>query len=89
MADPGHQRIILLNRLISRSSTRAPQEHSPPFHGAKELLGIIEKRKTKNIAIEYVGTFGDKDDDEESRIERNVGNNFIRLRASKLATSGK
>jgi hypothetical protein len=46
MAGDGPQRFVLLNRLVSRSVTRAPEEHKPPMESGAELLTVIEKRRT-------------------------------------------
>jgi hypothetical protein len=54
---------VLLNRLLSRSSTRAPEEHRPETHGAEELLEIIEARRKKGWAIEYLDTEDNPDEE--------------------------
>lgn len=81
-----HQRIILLNRLVSRSSTRAPQEHSPPTHGASELLEILEKRRVAKQAIEFFGA--DDNEDDSIRITNGAGHDFLRLRRLKFDKDG-
>jgi hypothetical protein len=40
-----NQRIVLLNRLITRSISHAPREHKPPMIPGAELFNIIEKRR--------------------------------------------
>lgn len=78
MAESDFQRIVLLNRLVSRSLSRAPEEHKPPIHGALELLQLIDKRRAKKWAIEYINALDD--DDEQVRAQNGVGHNFLRLR---------
>jgi hypothetical protein len=75
----GYQRIVLLNSLVSRSASHAPPEHHAPVHAAEELLGIIEKRRQKKWATEYLGAEQD-DESEDDRVSRGVGHNFVRLR---------
>ena len=78
MADPEFQRIVLLNRLITRSVTRAPEPIKTPAHGALDLLKIIEKRREKKTAIEFID--GLDDDNEVTRAKNGEGCNFLRLR---------
>lgn len=86
MTDETHERLVLLNRLVSRSSTRAPQEHKPPIHSAPELLKILQGRQTANIAIEF---FGAPDEEVEAeRIKAGLNHNFIRLAKSKIVKRG-
>lgn len=75
----GFQRIVLLNHLISRSATHAPNEFKPPAHPAKELLEILQKRRTRKVAVEYLGSGRDANNDEPERIAKGAGHNFIRL----------
>ncbi len=77
--DGGHQRIVLLNRLISHSVSRAPDVYKPPLHGAEELLKIIETRRVKGWAVEFPDALDD--DDEAKRIIQGAGFNFLRLRS--------
>jgi len=77
MAKVAHQRVILLNRVVSRSSTRASQEHHPPTHSALELLLILEQRRKAGIAIEYLGSIDDKD--ESARALKGEGHDLLRL----------
>ena len=72
-----NQRIVLLNRLISRSVSRAPQEHKPPLAPGWELLKIIEQRKKKGFAVEYLGA--DDDDDDTKRIKKGADHDCFRL----------
>lgn len=70
------QKIILLNWLLSRSATRA-RNHTPPIHGAPELLDILAARKTQGIAIEFVKS--DDDDDDTLRISQGTGKSYTRI----------
>lgn len=77
-----HDRVFLLNRLISRSISRAPQEHKPPLHSARELLEIFGKRQQLGYCVEFFD-FEDDDDDDLKRIKANKGKNLVR--ANKVA----
>lgn len=77
MSEDRNSRIVLLNRLISRSVSRAPQGNYPPTHGADELLRIIDQGRKTNSAIEYEGL-----EAKETEIERHEAGMmfpFIRL----------
>lgn len=78
MDSGSHERIVLLNHLVSRSTTRAPAEHHPPLHSATELFEIIGKRVKDNFCIEFFDAENDEDDD-ALRIQGNFGRNFIRI----------
>lgn len=78
MSVESYERIILLNRLVSRSQTRAPAEHKPPTHSGEELFEILTKRVKDNICIEFFDAEND-DDDDKVRIAANHGKNFIRV----------
>lgn len=88
MADKSHERIILLNRLVSRSATRAPQEHQrhAPTHGALELIDILDKRREAKIAVEFFGSTDDEDD--AQRIAKGAGHSFVRLARLRKETDG-
>lgn len=74
-----HQRIILLNRLVSRSVSQAPQEHkNPPIHDGLELLKIIKKKCDDGFCIEFFDVSEESEVDKE-RIAANRGKNFIRV----------
>ena len=83
MTDLTYQRTVLLNTLVSRSSTRARNE-KPPVHSARELLEILQARSVKNYAIEFLGKV-DVDDDEQ-RVTSGLEHNFIRV--SKISFEG-
>lgn len=78
MAEAKHQRIVMLNRLVSRSITRAPQGHMPATHAGSELFEIIEKKFKDGHAIEFFDAVDDLDDD-DARIKANIGCNFVRI----------
>ncbi len=85
MAD-GIQRIVLLNWLVSRSSTRA-QHDEPPTEPASQLFGILAARQAKGWAIEFV--HGPDEPDDAKRLKLGVGCSFTRisdLRIEKTAT---
>ena len=62
MSEGTHERIVLLNRTLSRSVTSAPETHKPETHGLEELFGIINGRRSKGHAIEYLGGLDDEDE---------------------------
>ncbi len=72
------QRFVLLNRLVSRSSTRARQEHHLPTHGAEELLRLVEARLQAGLAVEFLNCVDHRD--ETVRIANGQGHDFIRMR---------
>jgi hypothetical protein len=78
MSDTAHERIVLLNRIVSRSVTTAPEIHKPETHGLEELLDILNSRRGKGHAIEYLGGLDDEDEDE--RKKNGSGYDFVRLR---------
>jgi hypothetical protein len=83
MADEGFQRFVLLNRLVSRPSTRTPEEHKPPTIPGDELFGAIEKRRNKGWAIEFLGlpeTEIEAEKGEAARMASGKGYDFIFLR---------
>ncbi len=83
MADAPFERFVLLNRLVSSSSTRAPEEHKPPTIAGHELFDAIEKRRQKGWAIEFLGlpeTEIEAERGEAARIASGKGYDFISLR---------
>src|SRR5262249_22746050 len=87
MADNnGAERLVLLNRLVSRSLSRAPDEYKPPIVPATELFGVISTRNAKGQAIEFFGLqeTGKDEETEEARIARGKGCDFIFLRQMKI-----
>jgi hypothetical protein len=76
-----HQRIILLNTLVSRSTTHA-RSHTPPTDRGGDLLQILEDRRSKGWALEYCGKIKDVETDEDDdlkRIKAGQGHDYIRL----------
>ena len=87
MADEGPQKFVLLNRLVSRSVTRAPKEHKPPIDPGAELLSIIQKRRAQGLAVEFPGlpeTDKETEKGEKARLESGKGYDLILLRDMKL-----
>jgi hypothetical protein len=82
MAANDHERIVLLNRIVSRSVTTAPESYKPQTHGLEELLEILNARRPKGNAIEYLGSLDDEDDD--TRKSNGAGHDFIRLRGYRI-----
>src|SRR5262249_22817618 len=76
MQQSGHEQLVLLNRLVSRSISRS--SHVPPTHSGLELLEILGARAKRNVSVEYFGA--DDDADEDARVSKGTGHNFIRLR---------
>lgn len=83
-----HQRIVLLNTMISSSTTRA-REHKAPTLGGLHLLKILDERRKKKWAVEFFPGEGKtgKDDDklneaqlEEKRLKICAGQDCLRLR---------
>ena len=73
MAEELHQRFVLLNSLVSRSTSHAPPEHKPPMVPGAESLAVIEARHKKNWAIEFFGLHETPDEyqkGDEARIKR-------------------
>lgn len=76
-----HQRIVLLNTLVSRSTTHA-RNHIPPTDKGSDLLRILEDRRLKGWALEYCGRIKDvelDEEDEAKRIKDGQGHDYIRL----------
>jgi hypothetical protein len=83
MADATCQRFVLLNRLVSRSATRAPEEHKPPTIPGYELFAVIQGRHQKRWTIEFPRlpeTEIQAEKGEAERIARGRGYDFISLR---------
>lgn len=86
MSTESHERIIILNRMVSDSVTRAPQEHKPPIHGADEIFSILRKRVDDKYCLEFFDVVGDSDSDVD-RIKMNQGKNCIRVAKMELSSS--
>ena len=77
-----HQRIFLLNRLMARTVSRAPQEHKIPVPTGRELIRTIQALKDRDVCIEFFDYAAEPDDfNHADRISENRGRNFIRLTA--------
>ena len=77
-----HQRIILLNTLVSRSVTRS-RDHTAPTDRGIDPLQVLADRHTKGWVLEYCGAVKDADtpdeDDDAKRIKAGEGRDYIRL----------
>ena len=72
----GTQRIVLLNWLTSRSTTRT-RSHAPPTIGIGDLIAYIDKRRQEGVAIEF---FKSEDNpDEIERLRLGQGHSLTRL----------
>lgn len=56
-----HERIVLMNRLISSSVTRGRDETHLPIHAADELLRIIMSKRGKPASKVYVSAWNEDD----------------------------
>ncbi|MGN7960520.1 hypothetical protein [Brucella sp. 22210] len=72
-------RIILLNRLVSRNVTHAKDE-KPPLHSGAHLFEILEKRFKSGNCIEFFNVNGDSLDDGD-RKKINADRNLISISA--------
>lgn len=73
-----HSRIILLNRLVSRSVTRAPTEHKAPINSGVDLFDIIEQRVKSKVCIEFFDV-DENEPEDAKRIAAFKNKNFIRI----------
>lgn len=74
------QRIVLLNHLVSRSSTRAPASVTPPRLAVLPFFQDLRKRCEKGVAIEFERLTEKDGMDELARITAGRGHNLLRLR---------
>jgi hypothetical protein len=95
--EPEHDRIVLLNTMLSMSTARA-SGHAPPTLGALESLKMLDARRKKNWAVEFdgldeksLGKFKDSEKSEEeweaARLKLGVGRDFVRLSAVRFHES--
>lgn len=77
------QRIVLINRLVARSVSKAPSHAKVPIASGKSMFDALDDRRKAHSAIEFFGTSDlerDADESEEERKARCAGLNFIWLR---------
>lgn len=74
------QRIVLLNHLISRSTSRAPSKVSPPRLAALPFFQDLKARCEQGTAIEFERLTEKDGMDELARITAGRGHNLLRLR---------
>ncbi|GGC90123.1 hypothetical protein [Chelatococcus reniformis] len=86
MAENGLTRVILLNRLVSLSTSRAPPDQIPPTLAGRELIQILQHRREANVAIEFLGATDDED--EAVRLRNGAGHSFIRLSQIRVSLAG-
>lgn len=92
MPDDDFQRFVLLNRLVSISTSHAPVAYKPPLVAGSTLLQALQTRKDAGHAIEFIGAKEaekDAEETEDERITRCTGLNFILLRDMKIQKSGQ
>jgi hypothetical protein len=85
------QRFVILNRLASRSVSRAPGAFPPPLIEGHEAFLMLSERQQGGGAIEFFGADEAGRDAEESdadRIKRGAGHNFIWLRQITIVDRG-
>ena len=85
------QRFVILNRLASKSISRAPEAFKPPLVEGHELFKMLSERQETGGAIEFFGaaeTGRDADESDADRIKRNDGHNFIWLREIYITDRG-
>ena len=96
-AEPEHDRIVLLNTMLSFSTGRAGS-HEPPTLGALESLKMLDARRKKGSAVEFIGLdekplgkFKDSEQSEQeweaARLKFGAGHDFVRLSAMRFHES--
>lgn len=78
------QRIVLLNHLVSRSTSRAPETVRPPKMAALPFFQLLHKRWKSGHAIEFDRLEESNDMDELTRITKGRSHNALRLRRMRL-----
>ena len=78
MADE-NQIIVLLNTMLSISKTRA-RTHKPPTMGGSEIFQILEARRAKNWAVEFLHVDDDRKWTDDERVKNGQGHDCLRLR---------
>jgi hypothetical protein len=92
VADDDFQRFVLLNRIVSISTSHAPVAFKPPLVAGSELLAALQQRKSQGHAIEFMKAEDaerDAEETEDERIARCAGLNFVLLRDMKITKSGQ
>src|SRR5450631_1156163 len=84
-----HQRIVLLNWLVSTSSTRSRTHQAPPEH-PNRLLEILNARRARGWAIEYFISGNESYDTDDLRVAAGAkaGASFLRLHEITRVESG-
>jgi hypothetical protein len=85
------QRFVILNRLVSKSVSRAPEEFKPPLVEGEELFKMLKERHDSGAAIEFFGadeTGRDADESDDDRIKRSAGHDFVWLRKITMVDRG-
>jgi len=91
LAGEEFQRFVILNRLVSRSVSRAPQAFPPPLVEGEEAFKMLQERQQGGVAIEFHGLeeLGrEADETDGARIKRGTGKNFVWLREMRIADKG-
>jgi hypothetical protein len=85
------QRFVILNRLVSKSVSRAPEAFKPPLVEGDEVFKMLAERQQSGGAIEFFGADEkgrDADETDTDRIKRSTGHNFIWLRKISIVDRG-
>lgn len=72
------QRLVILNRLFSSSTTRVKDKDAVPVHTAFELLKLLKQRVDANTAVEFFGA--DSEEDDAKRLVDGKGKSHIKIR---------
>ncbi len=91
MAGEEFQRFVMLNRIVSRSVSRAPQAFNPPLVEGDEMFKMLQERRQSGGAIEFFSLeeLGrEAEETDADRIKRGAGHNFIWLREMHIADQG-
>ena len=91
MSAEEYQRFVMLNRLASKSVSRAPEEHKPPLIEGHEAFKMLKERQESGAAIEFFGageTGRDAEETDADRIKRSEGHDFVWLRQITIVDRG-
>lgn len=89
MANDDQQRIVLLNHLVSRSTSRAPKPVTPPKMAALPFFQLLHKRWMAGYAIEFDRLPDTDDMDELTRITKGRAHTALRLRRMTIEEPAK